>query len=116
MKAASTIGRADVNAVCSGPQGDLWELIMGQQILIGGLTSSLELAERAGIGAGQTGVDATPTVIARGQQRCPEEGLAERILGFDTDLMQALASEMNFSCELAHAGKVAQGRFVARRT
>ena len=35
-------------------------------------------------------------------------------IGFDTDLMQALGAEMSFIQQLAHEGKVAQGRFVAR--
>jgi len=77
---------------------------MGQQIHIGGLKSSLDLASRAGIAAGMqgvdlcccngagmralvrfcevasmTGVDATETVVNRGRQRCQEEGLDDRI-------------------------------------
>ncbi len=104
MKAIDNVGLKDVSAVYAGPEGDLWELIMGQQIHIGGLKSSLELAERAGIGAGQrgvdlcccngagmrclvrvrgveamTGVDATDHVVERGRRRCAEEGLGERI-------------------------------------
>lgn len=104
MKAISDIGLTDVNAVYNGNEGDLWELIMGQQIHIGGLRSSMELAERAGVGVGQhgvdlcccngagmrllvrlcdvakmTGVDATATVVERGRQRCKDEGLANRI-------------------------------------
>jgi ubiquinone/menaquinone biosynthesis C-methylase UbiE len=104
MKAVSDIGLADVNAVYNGSEGDLWELVMGQQIHIGGLKSSMALAERAGIVAGQvgvdlcccngagmrflvrfrnvesmTGVDATTTVVERGRTRCREEGLADRI-------------------------------------
>ena len=37
MKAIANIGLTDVNAVYDGAEGDLWELIMGQQIHIGGL-------------------------------------------------------------------------------
>jgi len=94
----------DVQAVYSGAEGDLWELIMGQQIHIGGFRSSMDLADRAGVAAGtrgvdlcccngagmrllvrmrqvaaMTGVDATPTVVARGEARCAAEGLAGRI-------------------------------------
>jgi SAM-dependent methyltransferase len=104
MQIASGIGLADVRRVYSGAEGDLWELLMGQQIHIGGLRSSMDLAERGGIGAGQRGVDlcccngagmrllvrlrnvasmigvdATPTVVERGRARCKEEGLADRI-------------------------------------
>jgi len=46
-----------VQAVYSGAEGDLWELIMGQQIHIGGLRSSMDLADRAGIAGGSSGVD-----------------------------------------------------------
>jgi ubiquinone/menaquinone biosynthesis C-methylase UbiE len=102
MKKKTGIGLKDVRAVYSGPEGDLWELVMGQQIHIGGFASSTDLAERAGIrggagvdlcccnGAGMrfllrfrgvermTGVDATRKVLARGRKRCAEEGLADR--------------------------------------
>jgi ubiquinone/menaquinone biosynthesis C-methylase UbiE len=104
MKAVSNIGLAEVNAVYDGQEGDLWELIMGQQIHIGGFQSSMDLAERAGIGAGlsgvdlcccngagmrflvrfrsvaaMVGVDATETVVERGRRRCVDEGLEDRI-------------------------------------
>jgi len=104
MKAVADIGLPEVTAVYGGHEGDLWELIMGQQIHIGGFKSSMDLAERAGIrpglhgvdlcccnGAGMrflvrfrdvasmTGVDATETVVERGRRRCVEEGLADRI-------------------------------------
>ncbi|HNT36435.1 MAG TPA: methyltransferase domain-containing protein [bacterium] len=104
MKTINKIGLSDVQAVYSGPEGDLWELIMGQQIHIGGLTSSMDLSEQAGIGSGMsgvdlcccngagmrfllrfrnvdrmTGVDATEKVIERGRWRCAEEGLSDRI-------------------------------------
>jgi sarcosine/dimethylglycine N-methyltransferase len=95
---------ADVNAVYDGQEGDLWELIMGQQIHIGGFRSSMDLADRAGIGPGSrgvdlcccngagmrflvrfrsvdsmVGVDATETVVERGRRRCVAEGLGDRI-------------------------------------
>ena len=54
---SNAIGLKDVQAVYSGPEGDLWELVMGEQIHIGGLQSSMELAERAGIKPGTSGVD-----------------------------------------------------------
>jgi len=40
---------------------------------------------------------------------------ALRIIGFDMELMQTLGGEMQFMQELAHAGKIAQGLFVARK-
>jgi len=57
MKTASQVKLSDIQAVYSGFEGKLWELIMGEQIHIGGLTSSLDLAETAGIGEGMSGVD-----------------------------------------------------------
>jgi len=104
MKQVTNIGLAEVQNVYRGPEGELWELIMGQQIHIGGFRSSMDLAQRAGVqpgwsgvdlaccnGAGMRvlvrycrvasmhGVDATEAVIERGRQRCRAEGLADRI-------------------------------------
>lgn len=104
MKTTSTIGLKDVQAVYGGPEGDLWELVMGQQIHIGGFHSSMDLAARAGIGAGMQGVDlcccngagmrflvkfrgvasmrgvdATGKVVERGRRRCQTLGLADKI-------------------------------------
>ena len=104
MKRKESIGLKDVQAVYGGPEGDLWELVMGEQIHIGGFKSSMDLAEKAGIGAGMkgvdlcccngagmrflvrfrgvakmTGVDATPAVVERGRQRCKAEGSDGRI-------------------------------------
>ena len=77
---------------------------MGEQIHIGGFASSMDLSERAGVGAGMrgvdlcacngagmrflvrfrgvdgmTGVDAAETVVARGRERCEAEGTADKI-------------------------------------
>ena len=104
MKSIANIGLSDVQAVYSGPEGRLWELVMGQQIHIGGMRSSMELAEKAGIapnlsgvdlcccsGAGMRflvrfrnvarmhGVDATEAMVEQGRNRCQAEGLADRI-------------------------------------
>src|SRR6478672_13041578 len=94
-----------VRAVYSGVEGELWELLMGQQIHIGGFKASADLAERAEIGARQhgvdlcccngagmrflvrfrgvatmTGVDATEAVIVeRGKERCRAEGVSEQV-------------------------------------
>ena len=105
MKSNPQIHLADVQTVYSGPEGRLWELLMGEQIHIGGFQSSLDLAQRAGIAAGSrgvdlccctgagmrflarflqvahlTGVDATPAMIQLGRERVAAEGLAERIV------------------------------------
>ncbi len=104
MKSVPGIGLADVQAVYGGPEGQLWELIMGEQVHIGGLASSMDLAEAAQIGAGtqgvdlcccngagmrflvqfrnvarMRGVDATQMVVEQGRQRCQQAGLADRI-------------------------------------
>jgi ubiquinone/menaquinone biosynthesis C-methylase UbiE len=104
VKSKTGIGLADVQAVYDGAEGDLWELVMGEQIHIGGFASSMDLAEKAGVGAGMkgvdlcccngagmrflvrlrnvdamTGVDATKTVVERGRERSKAEGLADRI-------------------------------------
>lgn len=108
------IGLQDVQNVYSGAEGDLWELIMGHQIHIGGFKSSMDLAERAQIGSGQrgvdlcccngagmrllvrfrgviqmTGVDATPNVVERGKARCAAEGLADKINFVCADVCQS---------------------------
>ena len=113
MKSKDGIGLKDVQAVYDGPEGDLWELVMGEQIHIGGFESSMDLAQRAAIGAGMTGVDfcccngagmrflvrfrgvekmtgvdATATVVERGRERSKAEGLDDRI-----ELVQADATE-----------------------
>jgi len=104
MKSAENIGLSDVQAVYSGPEGELWELIMGEQIHIGGFVSSMDLAEKAGIEqetngvdlcccsgagmrflvrvkgvAGMHGVDATQKVVEQGRRRCEQEGLSDKI-------------------------------------
>lgn len=104
MKTMDNIGLPEVQAVYSGPEGQLWELIMGEQIHIGGFTSSMDLAEKAGIGSGLSGVDfcccngagmrflvrfrdvarmmgvdATEKVVEQGRLRCEQEGLSNKI-------------------------------------
>lgn len=110
MKTIEGIDLDTVKSVYAGPEGDLWELIMGEQIHIGGLKSSMDLAARAGIeqgwrgidlcccnGAGMrflikfrgvaamTGVDATPRVLERGRERSAALGLADRVAFLEAD-------------------------------
>ncbi len=114
MAMNSDVSIDDVRAVYDGAEGELWELIMGHQIHIGGFKSSMALAERAGIGAGQQGVDlcccngagmrfltrfldvdsmigvdASETVVDRGAARCAEEGLADRISFVHADVCES---------------------------
>jgi len=103
MKSIDGVGLENVKDVYGGPEGDLWELVMGEQIHIGGFASSMDLSERSGVGAGMsgvdlcccsgagmrfllrfrgvdrmTGVDATEKVIERGRERSAAEDLADR--------------------------------------
>ena len=104
MKNMEKIGLNEVQNVYDGPEGELWELIMGEQIHIGGFASSMDLADKAGIGSGASGVDlcccngagmrflvrfrdvarmrgvdATETVVEQGRLRCEQEGSSGKI-------------------------------------
>ena len=114
MGSGNGVGLADVRAVYDGPEGELWELIMGHQIHIGGFKSSMDLAEKAGIAegtkgvdlcccngagmrflvrfrgvAGMTGVDATETVVETGRARCEAEGSADKIEFVQADVTES---------------------------
>jgi ubiquinone/menaquinone biosynthesis C-methylase UbiE len=89
----------DVNVVYAGPEGRLWELIMGEQIHVGGFASSMALAQKAGIREGQKvldlcsalgaglrllvrnfkvqgfGLDGTARMVEEAQKRTAREGL-----------------------------------------
>ena len=103
-----------VQDVYSGAEGDLWELLMGEQIHIGGFQSSQDLAEKAGISGGMSGVDlcccngagmrfllrfrrvdgmcgvdATPTVVERGRQRCEKAGFGDRVRFILSDVCES---------------------------
>lgn len=94
---------SEVQDVYSGPEAQLWELIMGEQIHAGGMMSSQELATRAGIkegmrgadlccclGAGMRflaknfnvemcGIDVTENMISEARQRAKNEGMEENV-------------------------------------
>ena len=114
MKSITGVGLAEVVSVYSGTQGDFMQLLFGQQLHIGGMKASSDLAERAGIdpglsgvdfcccnGAGMrflvrsrnvasmVGVDATETVIERGRRLTHEEGLDDRIRFIHADACQS---------------------------
>jgi len=93
----------NVQEVYDGPEGVLWELIMGEQIHVGGFKSSMTLAQNAGLQAGwkgldlcsalgagcrflvknfnvsMCGLDGTQTMHSKAQVRAQEEGLSDRI-------------------------------------
>jgi SAM-dependent methyltransferase len=104
MRKLAAVQASDIQAVYSGPEGDLWKLVMGEQIHIGGMPSSIDLAEQAGIAAGScgvdlccclgagmqflvrmrsvqhmTGVDFTPHVLEQARDLSRREGLADRV-------------------------------------
>jgi len=94
---------SDVQEVYSGFEGALWELIMGEQIHVGGFASSKALGDSAGwkkdeevldlcsaVGGGLRflartygvkayGVDATPNMVDRARQRVVADGFEDRI-------------------------------------
>lgn len=103
MKEKSGKTLADVQAVYSGAEGTLWEMLMGEQIHVGGAASSEELAQLAGIredqkvldlcsalGAGLRflvrsygvrgcGLDGTRHMIEEARRRTEADGLSEMI-------------------------------------
>lgn len=104
MKSLAEVSLADVQSVYGGAEGRLWELIMGEQVHIGGFASSMDLAEKARIAPGSRGidlcccngagmrflarfrqvahmhgVDATEYVVQSGRRRCQQESLDDRI-------------------------------------
>jgi SAM-dependent methyltransferase len=110
MKTLAGITLSNVQDVYDGPEADLWELVMGEQIHIGGFMSSMELAQRAEIKPGSSGVDlccctgaglrflvrfcevgkmigvdASTKSIERGQQRSADEGLADKTAYVQSD-------------------------------
>ena len=104
MKSIKGVGLAEVTALYSAAQGEFMQILFGEQIHIGGMKASIDLAERAEIKPGSSGidlcccngadmrwlvrfrgvasmigVDATERVVERGRRICAEEGLADRI-------------------------------------
>lgn len=94
---------ADVQGVYSGPEGDLWKLIMGEQIHIGGFQQSMILAGKAGIAKGEKvldlcsalgaglrflarfhgakgyGLDATEAMLSKARAATAADGLSDSI-------------------------------------
>ena len=75
MKSIDGIGLSEVQAVYNGAEGQLWELIMGEQIHLGGFASSMDLAEKAGIKAGTSGVN---LCCCSGDRHAPARPLPRR--------------------------------------
>ena len=101
--------REAVRDIYDGSEGDLFALVFGEQIHLGGFDASVALADASAIrggrgvdlcccnGAGMRflvryrgvesmiGVDISPNVVARGRRRCQEEGQASQIDFLCTD-------------------------------
>ncbi len=97
------VGIENVTEVYDGPGGILWELLMGQEIHVGGAQETDVLAQKAGITAGThvldvcsalggparhlargygcrvTGLDAATRMVEESIRRTAEAGLADRI-------------------------------------
>lgn len=84
----------DVVEVYSGFEGRLWELIMGEQIHIGGYASSKALGDLAGWRPGQRHFDAM------------------QIIGCNREIFEYMGGEFAFMLEKAREGVFGRGRFV----
>lgn len=95
---------ADVNEVYEGPGGQLWEMLMGEEIHVGGGLETEILAEKAGInretsvldvcsalggparhlarkyGCSVTGLDATAKMVDEAVARTEQEGLSHLVI------------------------------------
>ena len=103
MKKLEHISLKNVQEVYDGAEGILWELIMGEQIHVGGFKSSMALSQKAGLKPGMRGIDlcsalgagcrflvkncgvtvvgldGTDTMHLKAQQRAKDEGVADKI-------------------------------------
>ncbi len=114
MKSISGVKTADVVAVYSSAPAELFRLMFGQQIHVGGMKASIDLAERAGISAGtkgvdlcccngadmrflvrfhdvasMVGVDVTEAIVEQGRRLTHEEGLDDKIRFVHADACQS---------------------------
>jgi len=103
MKKHIDISIAEVSEAYAGPVGTLWEMVMGEEIHIGGTIATRELAVLAGIkkddrvldicsalggparhlaaefGSRVTGIDATPAMVDEATRRTVAAGLDGRV-------------------------------------
>jgi len=97
------VGIENVNEVYDGPGGILWEMLMGEQIHVGGASETDVLAQKAGINADShvldvcsalggparhlarkygcrvTGLDATRRMVEEAIRRTEEAGLSDKV-------------------------------------
>ena len=103
MNISIDISVGDVSHAYSGAVGTLWEMVMGEEIHIGGPSATVELASMAGIGNDSrvldicsalggparhlardfgcrvTGIDATPAMVEEATRRTSVAGLDEKV-------------------------------------
>lgn len=104
MKTDAMYWHAEFHDVFTGVDGDLWELLFGDRLDIGGMAATMDLAKRAGVGPGMKGiqlfclngaamrilvrfkgvdrmigVDSVERMVKRGRERTEDEGLSDRI-------------------------------------
>lgn len=103
IPAESGITLRDVQEVYSGPEARLWEMVMGEQIHVGGFAESMVLAQKAGIkkddavldlcsalggglrflvknfGVQGFGLDGTEQMVNEARRRAADEKVADRI-------------------------------------
>ncbi len=103
MTRSIDVSVGDVSDAYAGAVGTLWEMVMGEQIHVGGPHATTELATTAGIergcrvldicsalggparqlardfGCRVTGIDATPAMVEEATRRTAAAGLAERV-------------------------------------
>lgn len=121
MRTGEGITLREVKEVYNGAEGQLWELVMGEHIHVGGFQSSMDLAKTAGITAGMrgvdlcccngggirfllrfcgvgrmTGVDATETVVKQAKERCVAQGLGDRVDIVHGDVLTAALPDGGF--------------------
>eukprot|EP00931_Biecheleriopsis_adriatica_P100909 TRINITY_DN76145_c0_g1_i1.p1 TRINITY_DN76145_c0_g1~~TRINITY_DN76145_c0_g1_i1.p1 ORF type:complete len:280 (+),score=88.51 TRINITY_DN76145_c0_g1_i1:72-911(+) len=102
-----------VQACYNGVEQSVWELTMGKQVDIGAASSTMELAQKAGVGPGMkgvdlncnngggmrclvrlcgvdsmTGVDIAEKVVETGRARTEEEGLSDKITFIHANSLQ----------------------------
>ena len=118
MKRQKGFELSSVQEVYSGPEMQLWELLMGRQIHLGGARSTDELVAKAGIagasfgvdfccctgesmrylvdhhGVGRmTGVDFTLNTIELGNERTRQAGMSDRISFVHTEVTNSTLSD-----------------------
>jgi ubiquinone/menaquinone biosynthesis C-methylase UbiE len=116
----SGIGLREIQNVYSGPEGKFWEMVMGEQIHVGGFAESMVMAQKAGVKKGDKvldlcsalggglrflvknfgvqgfGVDATEHMVNEARKRAADENLGDSIEFRLADVQDVPWSDENF--------------------